>query len=404
MIFLLIAFSIFCTAGTESQTRRLRQGAVPSQFPWNKETSPAAVRRSERQDRKRCRLEEVQLIDIDDVSHTIDVKTTVPAETPSETMDADMTTFATVGAQASGTHWTPICIERIMFDNDMLHHFTGLESYETFTFVLASLGPAAFELEYRSHTPKNISVENQFLMTLVRLRRNMPFKELAYSFEITEYVVSNIYVTWINFMYHQLKEVDIWPDQEIVRYFIPEDFKKLYPKTRIILDGMECPIKKPKKPAAQQATYSTYKNRNTLKAVIGATPGGLISYIPHFYGGSASDRALVERSTLPQDMDPNDQIMVDKGFNVQHIFAIYDIGVNLPTFLKKRTQFTAKARNNDRKIASKRVHIERIIGLGKTYKVLVEPMNSVDTMLGSRIGFVCFMLCNFRSCIVPRNA
>jgi len=388
-----------------SQVRRLRQGAVPSLFKWTKEPSPAAVRRAERQERKRRRVEEESKFDIENVSHTVEIETSAVPETPQqESLDMHQPTFATVYVQTPGTPLAPICIERIMFNNDMVHYYTGLETYQTFTFVLASLGPAAFELEYRTHKPQNISVENQFLMTLVKLRRNMPFKELAYSFSITEYVVSNIYLTWVNFMYHQWKEVDIWPDQETVRYFIPEDFKKLYPKTRIILDGMECPIKKPKKPAAQQATYSSYKNRNTLKAVIGATPGGLVSYIPDFYGGSSSDRALVERSTLPTDMDPNDEIMVDKGFNVQDIFAIYDIGVNLPTFLKKRTQFTVKSRKNDRKIASKRVHIERIIGLGKTYKILVEPMTSVDTMLGSRIGFVCFMLCNFRGCIVPKHA
>ena len=33
----------------------------------------------------------------------------------------------------------------------------------------------------------------------------------------------------------------------------------------------------------------------------------------------------------------------------------------------------------DMKIASKRVHIERIIGLAKTYKILTEPMTSTGT-------------------------
>ena len=32
--------------------------------------------------------------------------------------------------------------------------------------------------------------------------------------------------------------------------------------SRVIVDGMECPIKKPKEPVGQQATFSTYKNIN----------------------------------------------------------------------------------------------------------------------------------------------
>ena len=58
----------------------------------------------------------------------------------------------------------------------------------------------------------------------------------------------------------------------------------------------------------------------------------------------------------------------------------------------------------DRKIASKRVHIERIIGLGKTYKILREPLSSIEASLASHIVKVVFMLCNFRKCIVPGTA
>ena len=61
----------------------------------------------------------------------------------------------------------------------------------------------------------------------------------------------------------------------------------------------------------------------------------------------------------------------------------------------------------DRKIASKRVHIERIIkfiGLAKTYKILRDPMMNMESSLASRIVKVVFMLCNFRKCIVPENA
>ena len=59
---------------------------------------------------------------------------------------------------------------------------------------------------------------------------------------------------------------------------------------------------------------------------------------------------------------------------------------------------------NDRKVSSKRVHIERIIGLGKTYKILTHPLTSTEACMSSDIVFVCFMLCNFRTGIVSSNA
>jgi hypothetical protein len=65
---------------------------------------------------------------------------------------------------------------------------------------------------------------------------------------------------------------------------------------------------------------------------------------------------------------------------------------------------TGKTVLKDRAISSKRVHIERIIGLAKTYKILKEPLNVTETKLASEITFVCFMLCNFKPCIIPETA
>ena len=58
----------------------------------------------------------------------------------------------------------------------------------------------------------------------------------------------------------------------------------------------------------------------------------------------------------------------------------------------------------DHAISSKRVHVERIKGLAKTYKILKEPLNVTETKLASEITFVCFMLCNFNTCNIPETA
>ncbi len=96
--------------------------------------------------------------------------------------------------------------------------------------------------------------------------------------------------------------------------------------------------------------------------------------------------------------------MADKGFNVQDLFQHANITVNIPTFFRKRNRMDGKTVLHDRKIASKRVHIERIIGLAKTYKMLTQPMPPSYALLATEITTVCFMLCNFRTCIAPNNA
>ena len=96
--------------------------------------------------------------------------------------------------------------------------------------------------------------------------------------------------------------------------------------------------------------------------------------------------------------------MADKGFNVQDLFAPRDVSVNIPTFFKKKNRMSGNTVLRDRKISSKRVHIERLIGLAKTYKILTCPMSATETKLSNNIIFICFMLCNFREGIIPKYA
>lgn len=96
--------------------------------------------------------------------------------------------------------------------------------------------------------------------------------------------------------------------------------------------------------------------------------------------------------------------MVDKGLNVQDIFISHGVKVNMPAFFKKGNQIGPDTLRETRKIASKRVHVERVIGQLKTYKILTQPMNRTETLLSSDVMFICAMLVNFRSNIITKNA
>ncbi|ELT98802.1 hypothetical protein CAPTEDRAFT_101032 [Capitella teleta] len=270
--------------------------------------------------------------------------------------------------------------------------YTGLESCLAFYTVLQSLGPAATCLTFLYGSPE-LDAANQFFLTLIKLRTYKTNKEIALLFRIKEPEVYNIFVTWVRFMSLQWQMVD---------YYFPFDFKSKFPSTRIIFDGTEIPIKKPSDPVAQQATFSTYKNRNTAKSLIGITPGGLTTYVSDCYGGSTSDRQIVERSTIK--VEKGDSMMADKGFNVQDLFASQDVAVNIPAFFKKQNRIQGDVVLSDCRISSKRTHVERVIGLGKTYKILTHPLNHSETILSSDIVFICLMLANFRPCIVPKTA
>ena len=209
----------------------------------------------------------------------------------------------------------------------------------------------------------------------------------------------------LNFLYYQLQELNIWPSREVVDQHMPADFKKQFPATRVIIDGTEIPIQKPSNISDQSATWSSYKNRNTLKCLVGISPRGCVTFISPAYGGSASDRQIFERSGLIQSsslLEAGDSVMADRGFIVQDLLATRDVAVNTPSMLRGSTQLPAQTVLKDRRIANKRVHVERVIGFAKSYKILTHELHKSFVPIGGRILFVCFVLSNFRQSIVSR--
>ena len=396
----------------------MKRDAIPSIFPWvNTSNSNERAKRQAKRNEAKERLDSDSSsesssdnmplslpFDDDNVGNEI-IYTAEPCEDVEMNECKVNVNVSSVDSTCTQTStWPSLCVEKFIYDPPGIMFYTELQTYEVFIFVLATLGNAVYELNYLYYRSEQLSVENQLFLTLIKIRQHKTNFELSRLFNISETAVVNIWVTWVNFMAKQWREVNMFPDRDIVRFFSPLGFKAKFPSTRIIIDGTECPVMKPKSPIAQQATFSTYKNRNTIKLLVGATPGGLVNYVSPAYGGSTSDRQICERSNLLTLCDKGDSIMADKGFNVQDLFAPYNVTINIPTFFQKKNRMTGKTVLKDRAISSKRVHIERIIGLAKTYKILKEPLNVTETKLASEITFVCFMLCNFKPCIIPETA
>jgi hypothetical protein len=239
---------------------------------------------------------------------------------------------------------------------------------------------------------------------LAKLRQDLDYLLLSRLSGVSIATAENVFITWVNFCSRQWGEIDLWIPQNQVHFFAPSDFARKFASTRVIIDATEVPVEKPSNPKAQRATFSQYKNTNTVKALVGCTPGGMVSYVSTVYGGSASDRQIVERSNLTDMCQEGDSIMADKGFNVQDLFAPSDVQINIPAFFSKKNRMSSTQVLKDRQVSSKRVHIERLIGMGKTYKILVNTLTASETVLSDHIISVCFHMCNFRANVVPMDA
>ena len=61
---------------------------------------------------------------------------------------------------------------------------------------------------------------------MCRLRQGLPEEHLAHLFNVSVTTVSRVFITWLNFMYLRLGQINIWPSRTAIDKTIPEDFKK----------------------------------------------------------------------------------------------------------------------------------------------------------------------------------
>ena len=192
--------------------------------------------------------------------------------------------------------------------------------------------------------------------------------DLTTRFNVSVSCISNIIISWANFLYLRLGSLNIWPSKETVCQTMPLSFKDQFPNTRVIVDATEIKVEIPSSLVLQSQTYSNYKSTNTLKGLVGISPSGRITFVSQLYTGSISDRELTERSGfLNLPFDSNDTIMTDKGFDIQDILDNYGLKLDIPLFLHKQEQMSAADVAMTRKIANKRIHVERAISKIKKF-------------------------------------
>ena len=146
-------------------------------------------------------------------------------------------------------------------------------------------------------------------------------------------------MTWINFLYHTLKQLPIWASREAVTKTMPACFMAYYPRTRVIIDCTEL-IQMPSSFRAQSQTYSTYKSHNTAKGLVGIAPNGFVTFISCLYGGHISDKTMTQDCGLIDLLEPGDVVMADKGFDIQHLLAPKKAILNIPPFMGGKEQLT----------------------------------------------------------------
>ncbi|XP_064475333.1 uncharacterized protein LOC135389197 [Ornithodoros turicata] len=246
-----------------------------------------------------------------------------------------------------------------------------------------------------SRTPvcRKFNPEDEIFILLCKLRTGCTHYDLAQRFVVDRSTISRILAYWITRVYKSLKIINLWPEQSVIDKTMPISFIRSFPQCRVIIDCTEIEIQQPSNPTAQQM-WSHYKNTNTLKALVGITPNGAISFVSDLYGGSTSDKYLLQNCGVLQQLEENDLVLADRGFSGSFTVDGKTITVVTPPFMDGRAQLTHREVLQTRNVAHNRIHVERAIGRIKTFKYFAKPIDIKLLYEAEEVFYICAFLCN----------
>ncbi|XP_010769664.1 uncharacterized protein [Notothenia coriiceps] len=262
-------------------------------------------------------------------------------------------------------------------DSDALL-YTGV-SLETFNILVSTL-------EGHASNPFTLSVRDQVLLTLMKLRTNRGMADLSKQFHISQSMAREIIPYWIDKLDEVLRPLIPWLPKETIEENLPEEFTEDFPDLTCILDCNEILLQKPR----------NLDSLNTMKYQVAYAPCGLIMFISAAYGGQCSDTFITKNSGILNYLMPGDEVMAVRGFPIEDVLLKHDVDLAKPFYTKKCGQPTETWLISTRQMASIRVHAERAIRRLKVYRILSQVVPRTVAAKIDKVLRICAALVNLR--------
>jgi DDE superfamily endonuclease len=161
-----------------------------------------------------------------------------------------------------------------------------------------------------------------------------------------------------------------------------EEFRQAYPELTFIIDGVEQPKRKPKKPEKRKSDYSGKKKRHTLKQLVIGTPSGIIVDQSPSTGGRPHDFKVFKedharRAVCQEFTDYRVTLYGDSGFD-----GMMALGLPLEVRLNERARrnhpLTREQKKLNRLRSGTRIEIEHTFSRRKKYGIASDIYRNRD--------------------------
>lgn len=299
--------------------------------------------------------------------------------------------------------------------NGDVYFYTGFESADAFRMLFEFLQPKAMKMHYwrglkntsknlcfvrdlRNNNLRALTLEQELLVTMMRLKVGLLVHDLAFRFNVTEGLISTVFFTWIRLFSKKLSWLITWPERHIIKRNLPSMFRKYYTKCVVIIGCSEIFIQTSTSLDVAAMCWSNYKHHSTVKYLVCITPNGGISYVSDCYGGRASDKFIVEDSGFLKKLRPGDQIMADRGFKIHDTLAFWQCSLTIPPSKHRNLQMTSSNVKSTSKIANVRIYVEQAIKRMKVFHII---QNELSVNLLPLVDDIVVSICALTNLLPP---
>ncbi|XP_071177782.1 uncharacterized protein [Mytilus edulis] len=153
-------------------------------------------------------------------------------------------------------------------------------------------------------------------------------------------------------------------------------------------------IETPSSLDTQAQCWSEYKHHCTIKFLVAITPNGMFSFVSNCYGGRASDKFITKDCGFYLKLEPNDQVMADRGFKIKEDLMTVQAKLAIPPSTCGSLAMCATAVTETSRIANVRIYVEQAIGRLKTFRFLKHEIPIACLPVSDDIVVTCCAICN----------
>ena len=376
--------------------RDLVKNAVPSIFPWSVGNDEASERseRAKSRECQRIKLSAIPSKSMENKHHSYDApdiyaKETQDKDSGEKPFEEERDLVAENYDLKQKLFLSKFGLERFGSNDDDIFFYTGFQSYRALMAFWNFIKPCSESLmswntarekvkessannanpfpflqgqEKQRNRKREIEPIDQLWLFLTRVRLGLFERDLAHRFSVSVSTVSDVFITWANYLYIMLGSLPLWPSRDKIKQHLPDSFKGRYENVRGILDCTELKCELPKDYQKHSEMYSDYKSHDTFKGLICISPSGWITFVSQLYPGRISDKEIVEKSNFCQLIEMGDQYLADKGFEIHDLMALRGASLYIPPKrFSANDQFTQSQCFETMSIANVRIHVERAI-------------------------------------------